>query len=238
MGGNPLNPTYKVAEVEKRAITPPRYMRDQMEIGDIEGAKPKKNKLEGIKTREANKIDDIEGTKALPRHAPRNNSGGYNVYDYSDITKQQFVSSRISNPLNPSYTIRDEDGNLCDIGEVSGSKPQKQHLERKDNKQLIKSLRTDDIAGAMSGSKGLGVFAESHQRKDYKQSNRTDDIEGAHSGSLKKAPTTNRISNPLDPTYDLLGGKEGNPIDAYGGKTKTDAMRNSQQALGKTGTIQ
>lgn len=34
---------------------------------------------------------------------------------------------------------------------------------------------------------------------------RTDDIEGAKSGSLKKGPTTNRISNPLDPSYQIPG---------------------------------
>lgn len=33
------------------------------------------------------KIDDIEGTKAKPRHSPRQNANGYNSYDYSDITK-------------------------------------------------------------------------------------------------------------------------------------------------------
>lgn len=71
VGHNPLNPTYKVPEVAKRPVTPPRFMRDQMEIDDIEGARPKKVKYDNIKTRETNKIEDIEGTKAQPRHAPR-----------------------------------------------------------------------------------------------------------------------------------------------------------------------
>ena len=35
-----------------------------MEIDDIDGARPKKVKQLEIKTRESNKIDDIEGTKA------------------------------------------------------------------------------------------------------------------------------------------------------------------------------
>jgi hypothetical protein len=42
-----------------------------MEIDDIEGARPKKVKQNDIKTREIMKIDDIEGTKANMRHAPR-----------------------------------------------------------------------------------------------------------------------------------------------------------------------
>jgi hypothetical protein len=35
-----------------------------MEIDDIDGARPKKEKQNDIKTRETMKIDDIEGTKA------------------------------------------------------------------------------------------------------------------------------------------------------------------------------
>jgi uncharacterized protein YxjI len=57
--------------VEQRPFTPPRFMRDQMEIDDIDGARPKKVKQNDIKTRESLKISDIEGTKALIRHAPR-----------------------------------------------------------------------------------------------------------------------------------------------------------------------
>jgi hypothetical protein len=71
MGGDPLNPTYQVPKVEQRPFTPPRYMRDQMEIDDIDGARPKKVKQDQIKTRENMKIEDIEGTKAKLRHAPR-----------------------------------------------------------------------------------------------------------------------------------------------------------------------
>lgn len=35
-----------------------------MEINDIDGARPKKEKVNDIKTREIMKIDDIEGAKA------------------------------------------------------------------------------------------------------------------------------------------------------------------------------
>ena len=179
-----------------------------MEIDDIDGARPKKSKQIDIKTREVNKLDDIEGAKAVPRHAPRERSGGYNVYDYSDITKQQFVSTRVTNPLNPSYTIRDENGQLAEIGEVVGSKPNVLPPERRQSELMKTSLRTDDIMGATAGTKGQGVFAENHARREYRDTNRVDDIEGAHSGSLRKAPRTNRVTNPLDPCYDAVGGKE------------------------------
>jgi hypothetical protein len=90
---------------------------------------------------------------------------------------------------------------------VEGSKPYVLPPAKQD-KRLAASLRTEDIIGAKSSTKGLGVFAENHERKEYRQINKTDDIEGARAGSLKKGPTTTRISNPLDPTYEIPGAKD------------------------------
>lgn len=75
----------------------------------------------------------------------------------------------------------------------------------KNDPRIVASLRTDDIAGAKASTKGLGVFGENHERREFRQMNRTDDIDGAKAGSLKKCPATNRISNPLDPTYTVPG---------------------------------
>ncbi len=41
-----------------------------------------------------------------------------------------------------------------------------------------------------------------------RSTNRTDDIFGSNVGSLKKAPATNRISNPLSPEYAIPGARE------------------------------
>jgi hypothetical protein len=43
-GGDPLNPRYNLPQVEMRTLTPPRFVRDHMEIDDIEGCRPKKVK--------------------------------------------------------------------------------------------------------------------------------------------------------------------------------------------------
>ena len=61
---NPLNPQYELARVETRPITPPKFIRDQMSIDDIEGARSKQDWHKTAKTKEINKIDDIEGTRA------------------------------------------------------------------------------------------------------------------------------------------------------------------------------
>lgn len=66
------------------------------------------------------------------------------------------------------------------------------------------AMRTDDITGAQTSTKGLGVFSH-HQRRQYNETNNTADIFGAKSGTLKKGPTTQRVSNPLSPDYQFLG---------------------------------
>ena len=60
-----------MSQVEKRPITPPRYLKDPLEINDIEGSRPKKHKVIEFETRDTMKIDDIEGTKAKWKHSPR-----------------------------------------------------------------------------------------------------------------------------------------------------------------------
>lgn len=40
--GDPLNPSYKLPEVEMKPVTPPKFIRDHINNDDIEGSKPKK----------------------------------------------------------------------------------------------------------------------------------------------------------------------------------------------------
>lgn len=164
-GLDPLNPRYNLPQVEFRPITPPKYIRDAMEINDIEGARPRKHKIIQYETRDIMKIDDIHGTHANLRHKPRARSPGFDSFDYSDITKNKFVSSRITNPLNPTYMVRVENEELIEIGEVAGSKPTTLPPQKKDpNLQPSSSLITSDIAGATAGTKNMGVFGTSHSR--------------------------------------------------------------------------
>ena len=72
-------------------------------------------------------ISDIDGTKARARHAARPGRGSspqvVDQMDYRDVTNVDFKSTRTTNPLNPGYVHRTEDGKLTDIGEVKGSHP-------------------------------------------------------------------------------------------------------------------
>ena len=82
-----MNPSYTLSKVEVRQATPPKFIRDAMNIDDLEDARPKANRLNQLKTKDVMKVDDIQGTKARPRHQARGISGGYSAFDYSDVTK-------------------------------------------------------------------------------------------------------------------------------------------------------
>ena len=163
-GNDPLNPTYNLSKVEIRAATPPKFIRDAMGIDDIDKSRPKADVMAGRKTRDVMKVDDIEGTRAQPRHKPRGNSGGFTTYDYTDVTKIERKSKRCSNPLDPTYTAIDENGKGYDIGKVDGSAPARMPDAPKDRTAHGGSLQTGDIAGAQTSTKGLGVFANVTRR--------------------------------------------------------------------------
>ena len=138
-----------------------------MNIDDLADARPKANKLNKVTTRDVMKIEDIEGTKAKFRHNARKNSQGYSAFDYTDVTKQERVSKRSSNPLDPVYIRKDENGADVVIGMVEGSKPAKMpERPTADRVARAGSLQTDDIDGATTSTKGRGVFAHVKRRED------------------------------------------------------------------------
>lgn len=95
------------------------------------------------------RIDDIDGTKTKVRHNPRANSNGFSAFDYSDVTKQNKISKRCVNPLDPVYTMTDENGNKYEVGKVDGAQPARMPSPpNPDRAARVSSLQTADIAGA------------------------------------------------------------------------------------------
>ncbi len=148
---NPLNPVYKLPEVEYLPPEPPKFIRDNISNEDIDGAKPKKARY--FETRDIMQINDIDGTKGKKTYV---RATPYDNFNYADITKTKFVTQRSTNPLNPSYKSRDEDGKLIEIGQIKGSQPRL--LPFRNNAASYSQLNTADIAGALTGSKTLGNF--------------------------------------------------------------------------------
>jgi len=75
--------------------------------------------------------------------------------DYRDVTNVDFKTTRTTNPLDPTYIIRDETKNMeiCEIGRVPGSLSNVLPPPRQDVNFMATSLKTDDILGCAIGTK-------------------------------------------------------------------------------------
>ena len=115
---NPLDPTYKLAHVEIKPPEPLKFIRDQISNDDIDGAKPTIKKY--YETRDILAVRDIAGAKAKDPYIRRPETG-YSSFNYDDVTKNQFKTTRHVNPLAPTYVVRDEENKAVTIGEISGT---------------------------------------------------------------------------------------------------------------------
>jgi hypothetical protein len=70
-------------------------------------------------------VKDIDGAKAKKVYVRQT---AYDSFNYADITKTKFVSTRTVNPLLPTYSVRDDQGNVIEIGAVEGSSPKRHPL--------------------------------------------------------------------------------------------------------------
>ena len=112
-------------------------------------------------TRDVLGVNDIQGAKAKgPYTRPRTK---FDAFNYDDVTKDYFRTTRSVNPLHPTYKVRNEEGKLVEIGEIDGNHPKKLP-SRKDPFNGAYDVR--DIFGAAPGSKRLGPF-HSITRKDF-----------------------------------------------------------------------
>jgi hypothetical protein len=201
---DPQNPTYQLPKVEIRPVTPPRFIRDNLTNQDIDGSMPRQPVY--YETREnILRIDDIAGSQ--PRDRTFKRSAQFDAINYRDVTHSDFRSKRSTNPLDPEYIVKNNDGSTEVIGRIVNSSGVR-FAERKRG-PVNSSLDTSDIAGAKTGTKNLGVFAN-HSRTNFRKTNEIHDIAGSTVGSLKKGVSTKRISNPLNPDYPVPGQTEYN----------------------------
>jgi len=92
--------------------------------------------------------------------------------------------------------------NPISYGEIEGSSPKK--LVGRQKGQVSGDLNSTDIPGAQAGTKGLGIFAQ-RERRNMRDNISTKDILGAQAGTLKKGVGSKRLTNPLNPEYQILG---------------------------------
>jgi hypothetical protein len=192
---NPLEPKYNLAKYQEILPLVPKFIRNGLNIDDIDRAHPKRNQkryyYNGFKNQE------IEGAKAKKKKI-RNSD--YNNIDYSDVTNFKFTSKRNSNPLDPEYLLDYGKGEKFIHGNIEGSKPTPFHPMIYSNPM---NLKTDDVPGAQIGTKNkFNKFTSMNHNLNLS------DIHNAQSGSLKKGINTFRKTNPLNPEYKFPGNVE------------------------------
>ena len=76
-------------------------------MDDIEGTRPIQKKQ--FAPRDPLNIFDIPGTKAkTPYQRTRTGKDTVDSINYEDVTRKSWASRRMTNPLEPVYTVRDE----------------------------------------------------------------------------------------------------------------------------------
>ena len=206
---NPLEPKYKLPKSPEYPPYEPKFVRDNINVSDIEGAKPRKIVSQNV-LRETMKNDDVKDSWPRKPYIRRTK---YEFMDYRDVTHTEFQTKRSTNPLDPFYTMNFVDGSKVKFGPIEGNKP------LVGSKYMYKTpfnLKVDDIEGSNIGSKNkYKKFIGKNFCYDIS------DILGTNSGSLLKGISTKRETNPLRPKYKYLGAEElkgyysNNPYNNY-----------------------
>jgi hypothetical protein len=216
---NPLEPKYQMTKLEEIETPVPKFIRDNIQVRDIDGAKPRKYFRWDTRTMFKN---DIDGCSPRKRYIRNTN---YNYIDYSDVTKDKFQTKRCSNPLEPVYEVKYKGGEHYTHGDIEKSKPVTYPPYIYPEPY---NLRTDDIYGSQVGSKNrISRF------KGANYNLLVEDIKGTRAGSLKKGINTERHTNPVDPIYKLPGDKELGLIhNPYGENIISKSAKVRSESLG------
>jgi len=217
---NPLTPEYKLPQVEIRVPSPPKFVRDNIDIKDIEGAKPNPYTRYNIQ-RKTNQVEDIDGAKPKKEWIPEGKPSSLDVRDINYFW--EFHTKRQTDPLSPRYKVVSEDNKLVEYGQLD-NKATIRH-PKDVNKVTSSDLRTGDIDGAQASTsvqKVNGLVTRDTFMK-------TQDIPGAQIATLKKGMSTLRQTNPIWPAYRVPGHSEPPPV-------YTKNLGNSQKFAGQTGS--
>ena len=206
---NPLQPKYQLPKGNPYPPYEPKFLKDSINVDDIEGAKPKKV-IGRMLARDTMNINDIKDSWTKKPYIRKTK---YEYIDYNDVTNTEFKSSRNTNPLDPFYVMKFVDGSKSKFGPIEKSKPQTGYQYKF---KTPFNLKVDDIEGSNIGSKNrIKKFISKNYCYDIS------DINGAKSGTLLKGIYTERKTNPLCPKYkypgneELKGHYDNNPYNIY-----------------------
>lgn len=100
---NPLEPKYNLPKVEALEPPVPKFIRDNIQINDIQGSFPKK--YYKWETRKGFFDMNIEGSHPK-KPKLRDPNTKYDYINYNDVTQDKFKTRRHVNPLDPIYEVK------------------------------------------------------------------------------------------------------------------------------------
>jgi len=103
---NPLNPVYKLASFEPLEPVVPKFIRDSINVNDIEGTKPKNAQPKHQVFRESNFVKDIDGARPKKDYVRKDVLSPLDVKDINEF--RMFKTTRVTNPLEPNYVVSAE----------------------------------------------------------------------------------------------------------------------------------
>ena len=214
---NPLCPDYKLPSFKQKEVEEykNRFIRDNIDVSDIEGASPKKylkwSKRDNINIYNEKNDDDYKF---------RNQQKKGDIYDYLDYrdvySKQKIeekpklnmhnevIQKRHTNPLDPVYHLSYRGGEKYTIGEIEKSKPQSFSIYH--TEKVGKGNSTDDIEGAQPDTKTTLEKFELKWKRPLVHI--AEDIIGAKHDTKIRGIVTKRKINPLVPKYQYPGVRE------------------------------
>ena len=239
---NPLNPVYQLPSCDNNNYSDDessyKFIRDTLDIKDIEGTRPKKSYYETIIEKNnknnnnivprdnINKFNDKIDNDILIEHKKNfhnNRNKLYNSLDYRDVYKKTFDLNTYEskrNPLDPTYSVSYLNGEKYILGEIDGSKPKV--FSRYNTEKDGKNLTTKDIEGAEPDS--ISFLQKYYLRNKKPLMYSAEDIIGAKHDTRVRGIVTKRNLNPLVPKYMYLGAIE----------EKEENARNKRYEINKT----
>jgi hypothetical protein len=199
---NPLNPEYKLPYAEVRVSTPPKFIRDNIDIKDIEGSRPNPYMKFSVE-RKTLFVDDIDGARPKKEWIPEGKPSTLNVKDINAFL--EFHTTRNVNPLSPRYMVQDENNNKFLYGDVDNKGHRRHPIDP--HREISYDLRTTDVFGAQADTSTAHL-----RRLSPRRNNLTEDIQGAQAATLHKGITTGRNVNPIVPKYQNPGHSEPAPV--------------------------
>ena len=119
---NPLVPEYKLPTSQERPYTPPKFIRNSMDMSDIKGTTP--SSLYRNMLRNTLDVSDISTARSLdPRNTRRSTRKESEVDGNISGRSTRFQTRRNTNPLNPAYDVAGVDGYVVKHGEIAGNAP-------------------------------------------------------------------------------------------------------------------